>query len=380
MLAQGVRRFVLPWSLPPEIDERELLFVPYLRFKGAVLYVSGTEFKHKLIDTTQLGMDQPGLPPSLGLRPQAMKVKPVVADMAGRFLEQTLDIKTVFSQAVKIALLFSKKKNSNLYHRAFIGESISKIYQPYYIHKEKIFDAVDNTSIGSSIYFETYEGKNFSSRKVWEPRFISTICPGCGGPLEGEQDSLALHCTNCETFWQELGGKFKPLQWSVVSSSAGTAKFLPFWKINFKTTVPVLESFGDFLRFTNQPVLVRKEHDSLDLCFWFPAFKINPKSFLQAARQLTLSQQRIPEGERGRINNPYPVTLPWKEAVQAIKGVLAETALNKRDVYPVLPKISINMSSYSLRYLPFTVHSHDLVQEQTGVTIVSAALKYGRKL
>ncbi len=380
MVEQGARRFALPWSLPDDIAERDLFFVPYLRFKGAVLYTSGDEFKHKFIDTSRLGVDSSHFPISLRLRPQAMKVKPVVVKMEGRFLEQTVKMDILFSNAVKIASLFTKKKNNSAYHRAFIGESLSKIYQPCYVRGKKIFDGVDNRELGSSPFFETLLEKSSPGKKSWEPRFIGTICPGCGGFLEGEPDSLVLHCRNCETLWQEQRGKFTPLKWSVVSSENRAARYLPFWRIIFQTTGKVLKSFGDFLRLTNQPVIVRSEYDEIELCFWFPAFKINPRAFLQAATQLTVTQLRIPEGEKGRLGNNYPVTLPWKEALQAIKSVLAVSALNKKNVYPLLPTIKISSARYSLRYLPFTVHSHDLVQEHTRVTVISAALKYGRKL
>jgi len=380
MVEQGARRFVLPWSLPRDIDERDLFFVPYLRFKGAVLYASGSEFKHKFIDTTRLGVNSSNLPISLRLRPQAMNVRPVVADMEGRFLQQTVKMETLFSNAVKIASLFTKKKNSSLYHRAFIGESLSGIYQPCYIREKKLFDGVDNRELGPTTLFEPFEEKSSASKKSWEPQFISTICPGCGYFLEGEPDSLVLHCRNCETLWQEQKGKFIPLKWSVVPSESKAARYLPFWKITFQTTGKVLKSFGDFLRLTNQPVIVRREHDDLELCFWVPAFKVNPKSFLQAAAQLTVTQLRIPKGVKERLGDIYPVTLSWKEAFQAIKSVLAVTALNKKNLYPILPKIKVISARYSLRYLPFTVHSHDLVQEHTRVTVISAALRYGRQL
>ena len=62
MVEQGVRRFVLPYSLPDDISERDLFFIPYLRFKGAVLYASSDGFRHKFIDITQLGVDYPNLP------------------------------------------------------------------------------------------------------------------------------------------------------------------------------------------------------------------------------------------------------------------------------------------------------------------------------
>ena len=110
MLDQGARRFVLPWSLPPDIQVKDLFFLPYLRFKGTILYASSGGFKHKIVDTTRLGVDCLNLPISLRLRPQAMKVKPIVADMGGRFVGQTIKMETIFSQAVKIVDLFAKKK------------------------------------------------------------------------------------------------------------------------------------------------------------------------------------------------------------------------------------------------------------------------------
>ncbi len=72
MVERGVRRFVLPYSLPDDISERDLFFIPYLRFKGAVLYASSDGFRHKFIDITQLGVNYPNFPMSLRLRPQAM--------------------------------------------------------------------------------------------------------------------------------------------------------------------------------------------------------------------------------------------------------------------------------------------------------------------
>ena len=380
MLDQGGRRFVLPWSLPHDIDEQDLFFVPYLRFKGAVLYVSGYELKHKFIDTTRLGLENSGFPVSMRLRPQAMKVKPVVAAMKGRFLDQTVKTESLFSSAVKIAALFSKKKNARLYHRAFIGESLSRIYQPCYIRENKIFDGIDNRLLCRAASFEELEQKSSESSSSWEPKFITTICPGCGGFLEGESDSLVLHCRNCETLWQEESGKFILLNWSVVPSETSGARYLPFWKIIFQTTGVKLKSFGDFLRLTNQPLIVRKEHDDIELTFWLPAFKITPKSFLQAAMQLTVSQLGIPAGWEGELRDIYPVTLSWKEAFQAIKSVLAVSTLSKSNLYPLLPQIKVDSARYSLRYLPFTVHTHDLVQEHTGVSLQTAALKYGRQL
>ena len=76
----------------------------------------------------------------------------------------------------------------------------------------------------------------------------------------------------------------------------------------------------------------------------------------------------------------HPVTLPRTEAVQALKTVLAEASLNKRDVLPLLPGISFIPQATDLVYLPFIVNGHDLVQEQTMLAVPEAVLRFGRSL
>jgi hypothetical protein len=141
-----------------------------------------------------------------------------------------------------------------------------------------------------------------------------------------------------------------------------------------------MENFGDFLRLTNQPLVVRPEHDRMALCFWVPAFKIRPQFFLNLAKNITLTQKRLPAGEATMAKGLYPVTLPRTEAVQALKTVLAEASLNKRDVLPLLPGISFHPQATDLVYLPFIDNGHDLVQEQTMLSVPAAVLRSGRSL
>jgi len=381
MLGQGGRRFVLPWLLPEHISEHDLIFVPYIRFKGAIFYVHGERVRYKIVDTTRLAIINRLFPVSLGLRPQAMRVRPIVGNMAGSVFRQTEKTRTIFSQVVKISTLFIKEKDEIIQHRAFIGESLSRIYQPYYIHGEKLFDAVDNRPVGVASLLPKKNEYCTVVKNSWEPQFISSLCPKCGDNLEGERDSLVLCCTNCETLWQEEVGQFDQLQWDVVSSGKRSARYLPFWRITFQVKGAALESFGDFLRFTNQPLGARKEFDNVKLAFLLPAFKINPKVFLKLSSSFTVAQLRIPDGAKVLPHgNMYPVNLHWKEAFQAIKIVLAATTFNKKKLYSILPKINITSIGYSLKYLPFIANSHDLVQEHTSIAIVLAALKYGRTL
>ena len=266
-------------------------------------------------------------------------------------------------------------------HRSFIGETLSRVYQPYYIHENMVYDAVDNRKICNQSRVDTTLTAAMSSRVSWEPQFISTLCPQCGDLLSGECDSLVLHCQNCQTLWQEKENTFKPVNWITVRGAGRPDTVsMPFWKISFVTSGTVLRSYGDFLRFTNQPVIVKKEFDEMKLVFRVPAFKMNPKLFLQIASRLTVSQLRIPAGERGKLHTPHPVNLSHEEALQAVKSILASTTLTKKRVRRSLSTIVIVDPECTLEYLPFSRHSHDLIQEHTGTTIRSAALRFGRTL
>jgi hypothetical protein len=125
---------------------------------------------------------------------------------------------------------------------------------------------------------------------------------------------------------------------------------------------------------------VKEEYDMQPLVFWIPAFKINPKAFLQLASQLTVAQGRIPAGRSMQVNNDYPVTLDRTEAHQAIKSVLAYTTVSKEKRFPLLSKIQLNEAHCELTYLPFIHQTHDLLQEHTFAVIQSAAIRFGRTL
>jgi DNA-directed RNA polymerase subunit RPC12/RpoP len=379
-LESAASRYLLPSKQPDHISPTQLFFTPYLRFKGTIFYVREGEVGHKIVDTTRLGIEEEKLPSSLGLRPQAMKLLPVVASTEGTFFQQSLPTKSAFAHAAMVSELFSDKSDKVFYHRAFIGETLSRIYQPCYLHEGIVYDAVVNRPIGAGKFLDRHRDKTCSAKLSWEPQFISTICPNCSGLLSGERDSLVLRCRNCDSLWQENGKRFQSVVRQVVDSEERSAQYLPFWRITFSTHGWILKSYGDYLRFTNQPVVVDRRFDSTPLAFWIPAFKLNPKAFLQVSAQLTVSQWRIPSGKSRWVSNAHPVTLSQKEAVQAIKSVLAVTTLNKSNRLPLLPKMTIADVQCQLIYLPFIKQPHDYVQEHTAATLLAAALLFGRKL
>jgi hypothetical protein len=95
---------------------------------------------------------------------------------------------------------------------------------------------------------------------------------------------------------------------------------------------------------------------------------------------MTILQQAFATEEHIPAKNLYPVTLPQGEAVESLKVTLANSVMDKRDFFPLLPEINLAVTKYHLVYLPFRAIGLDMVQEEMGISINKNVLKYGRYL
>ncbi len=377
LVNSGPLRFVLPDFLPASVGKEEIFYIPYLRFKGQVYSCLDYDLEHKIIDTTQLGCRDLRLPASLGLRPQAMKVHLISAEHRGRFVRLTEKVVDVFNKAAQLTTSFSEE-SKKLYHRSFIGETISFIYLPTYLKGATLIDGVLNRPIGKRVNTAMLETAVPSSAK-WLPRFISTICPHCGAAMQGERDSLVMHCHNCQTFWSEQNGQFEKIDYFVING--GKHKIhLPFWKIKVHAEGLQLHSFADFLRLTNLPIVVQPADEDADFVFLVPALKIRPKYFLNMSKNITASQRKLPVGEQEVPRRIFPVTLPQQEGVQALKAILSASVLNSRSFIPQLPHIRLQAERIELLYLPFHSLGQDLVQDHTSMALARKILYFGRTM
>lgn len=379
---QKLPRYVLAARLPSHVAIDELLYVPYLRFKGCIYYCQGRDVLHKLIDTTRVGCSCSSLPVSLGLRPQAMKVQPVTEHHNGRYVRQSVKAEKIFSEAVKITELFSRDRKSKVIHRAFIGETVSRVYLPVYVYNDMLYDGINHLKLGPGSLGEELSTQSVSFDTAWEPRFLSTICPDCGDVMGGSSESLVMHCVNCEKHWLEENGRFVRLEYTVVPPREDLARYIPFWQIEPQVVSHQLETLADFLQLTNQPVVVRDLHREQKLTFLIPAFKLNPGVFLQTAKNLTVLQPVFNNQRHMRIEkeHTYPVTLPHQEAVEVLKSVLVASAVSVKKIMEMLPTLSFSVAHKKLVYLPFRDLGHDCIEHHTGVSISSAALRLGPKL
>ena len=403
MLSAGAFRYHLP---PLAADEQTSLFwAPYLRFKGNVFLVNEAGIGHRVMDTTQLGYGLPGLPPSLGVRPQAMALKRVAPHTGGRYLRLTTKARVVLDKVIRLSSMRVEKKKQEIVedgtgmirigsrmesveysghdrylHRAFIGETLSFVYLPLEVREGILRDAVSGNRIiglAPDTGF-TRAGTGFNPR--WQVRFLPTLCPRCGWNLDGEGDCLVMTCANCDTAWALEDTGLTRVDWQMVAGDRHTALYLGFWKVSTHLPEVGIASFADFIQRTNQAMVARPQWFERVMSFWVPAFKLRPAVFLRAARQATLGQWRLEPGPGHVVRSLYPVTLPAREARQAVKVILAACAASRKKIFPYLPEIRPAETTVSLVFLPFNDMGHDWVQPHTSTTISKSVLRFGRSL
>ena len=83
LFSEGPFRFVLPHKT----QNKEILYVPYLRFRGVVYACQARRVSYRIMDITRLAVPIKRFPISLGLRPQAMKMRFVSQKTQGSFLK-----------------------------------------------------------------------------------------------------------------------------------------------------------------------------------------------------------------------------------------------------------------------------------------------------
>ena len=380
MIDSGLQRFVLPDKIPDRISREDIFYFPYLRFKGNIYFCQGQDIDYKVLDTTHQGLVSGAAPLTLGLRPQAMQVVIANESHVGKFIVRKETAVKILQRASMLAKTFTESDKEPLHHRAFIGETVSCVYLPLYIEEGQLYDGVLNRVIGKAEKWFEDVRMSVRYRKEWEPRFIATICPQCGAAMEGSPESLIMHCYNCHSCWAEKKGRFVPVPFSFVVSERKKSMYLPFWRIEAEVKGVQISTLAHFLKRTNQPVVINERHEEKPFEFWIPAFKIRPKVFMKIAKSATLSQLKFPEGEKLLVRPIFPVTLPLKEATQAMKSIIAESSVNRKEMMPKLPSISFTVNRTSLAFLPFENTGHDLIQEHSTLSVAATIAQQGKRL
>ncbi len=377
---KGFFRYLLSPS-ESSAGKEGLIYIPYWRFKGT-LFTCATEngIGHRFMDMSRLALPDggPGLPLSLGFRTQALPLSLVSADNRGRFLTPggLKDTMADFDRQ-----FVNGRDNEAIVFREYIGEMISLIYTPIYLKDRALYDAVLDEPIPASLSDDFDLDSLATCRPEKETSFISGLCPHCGWDLEGNAESLALVCRNCDSLWRPHKGRLARIRYGCVEGTdEGDSVLLPFWRIEADINGVDLASYADLVHLANLPRAVQPGWEKKPFAFWTPAFKIRPKIFLRLGKQLSLIQPEVVLSETIDKRPLYPVTLPPGEAVESMKIILAAVLRPGRTWIPQLPGITIQPRQITLTFLPFTDRHHDLYAPLIKVSINKAIMTHAANL
>jgi hypothetical protein len=371
----GYFRYYLPAQTP---DRRSLIHIPYWRFKGMWYTFQLSQTAHRFIDTSQQAIALRGIPATLGLRPQAMKMRFVLPGTPGRFIKPQLPKTEALRLAEKRMLNTSKSPSL---HQAFIGETISIIYAPFY-GENKLFDGILEQPLKDSPDPETFPPAESGSSFAKQFHFIPTLCPACGWDMEGQKDALVLHCRNCTTAWMASREGFQQIPfacWQAAQKPAA-AFYLPFWRIKADIRGMQLDSYADLVRSANLPKAVQEKWRKRTFYFWVPAFKIKPQLFLRLSTQLTLSQPQWKPIEGKPASPANSVTLPLKEAIECVTLTLGEIVKPRKSIATNIQQLQIKPASAGLVYLPFQESHHEYICPELQIAINKKVLAHAGNL
>ncbi|KPJ97794.1 MAG: hypothetical protein AMJ60_10295 [Desulfobacterales bacterium SG8_35] len=370
---KGPLHFVLPRRQPDPYT----IYAPYLRFRGTIYSCLSNRIEQRLADISTRGVKLSFLPTSLGLRPQAMKMRFATPQLPGSYLKRSIPEAEILKRAAKNLHI----RDEEILHQTFIGDGLNLIYLPLSIRDEEILDGVVEQTLARIPENSTPFGAAEIDSHAWKPIFLPALCPQCGWNLEGEPDSVVLLCSNCNSAWQAGGKNFSAVRIKFTPAKNPNAIFIPFWNFKVSAAGINLNSFADFIRITNQALLIKPEWEDMELYIVNPAFKVRPKDFLRLSTQMTISRRyTVQTNESVPKKSLHPVTLTHGDAGRSLKVILANSAVSRSNVFPHLPEIQFEIKEYFLHYLPFEKTSHELNQAQLGVTINQRVLNYGRSL
>jgi hypothetical protein len=365
-------RYLIPH---PEM-ERQVTYLPYWRIKGMLFSSLDSGIQHKIVDVSSQAFPSPYFPASLGLRSQTMRLRFLSPGAAGRFLKTTVPMKRM---KATVQQWMSTTLESTIHEQALIGETTSIIFSPFYI-ESKVHDAVLNRPVSDPLP-EAFEVESAIDANAAQPiRFIPALCPKCGWDLDGERDSLVLHCGNCRTLYQAGGDQFRSIRVAHLPAAETQSVFLPFYRITTENAGIRLDSFADLVRTANLPKVIQNGWEERPFLFWSPAFKIRPEDFLRFARNLTLSQPQtalLPGLPKGPL---HPVTLSLSEASEGLKINLASFVKPAGVMLPRLKEITVKPQKALLVYIPFQEERTDLANEKFQLRLNRNLLRFAKNL
>jgi len=348
-------------------SSEDLIFIPYWRFKGVAYSVIPFDVRHRILDATLLASSHRMLPVTLGIKPQALKLRFASGEIQGRFIKPQLSLQEA---VMRIQNQFRALEGSLLsqppFHREFIGELGSLIFFPVFLRNRAIVDGILGKVIGPEKDLVLNEASS-GIPEHWQIKPMSTLCPNCGNALKGGRESILLFCASCQVAWNPSSGRLVASKFEVVPEKRGSSVYLPFWRMRVAVKGITLKSYADLARVANLPKKIHAEWEEQEVYFWIPAFGVHPSLFLRLSKQMTLFQP-AEKTEAVLPNAPlYPVTFPEESAAASLRIHLAYLLTKKKDVFPKLHEIAIASVESTLVFIPFTSQGSELVHPKLGI-------------
>jgi uncharacterized CHY-type Zn-finger protein len=393
---------------PAQGISETIYFIPYWRIKGfsytikekemdiehhSELFsysispaIKGFDISNKYFDINFLSLDSKLLPHSLGLRPQAMKLKFVGSNEdAGKFLKfspASRDISKNDYQAWRDNLTNDYQTHMDGIHKEiFIGETASVIYSPVYCANNRVYDAILKKPLDLQTKDAEVEQILLSTPdEKWHVEFLPLLCPDCGADLPGEKDALIVFCSNCNSAWNPSTKNFTKVKYSAWQEQGDDITYLPFWQLKVKVDGIQLESYADLIKIANLPKAPSEVWTKTPFYFCTPAFKINPALFLRWCRQLTVApppQDLIADFPVKKI---HPVTLPVNEALESSLLTLSSLIADKRNLAQLVSSLHFTLEDSSLILHPFRASANQLVHTKLDFSMDISALNMGAYL
>jgi hypothetical protein len=366
-------RYVLPLSFP---SREEAIFVPYWRLKGMYFSYDGAAVQTGLLDVSHNATRLEFLPASLGLRSQTLRLKFLSPEIQGSFLKHARScddiLKTLEDPLDPEMPLLSEK--------TFMGESVSMIFSPIFVRNRAAYDGILGEKIAALPEAVSKELLGSRGKAEGTMSFLPSLCPDCGWDMEGDPESVVLTCGNCRSAWSASRKGFEKVPCSFLPLEEDALLYLPFWRIEAEIKGVPLGSYADAVRFFNLPKAVRREWEQAPFCWLAPAFKIHPDLFLKVAQRMTF--QAATPFLKGDLpgGSLYPVTLPWKDAFESLRIILAQSAVNKKDMAGLYPSIGFALKAAELLYWPFHLSGLELIRPDRQLSIQANALKWGKHI
>ncbi len=315
-----------------KLTGKPLLYIPYWRFRGIIFRVKKQAIFHKIADLTVRAVNNIKVPISLGIRPQSVDLHVYTPDQTMPFVRPEIGFQEFQRNLFNPSL--HETHSPDLETKVFVGETISLIFSPFFLENDTLWDALARRPV-SQVQKPDIEEKlpPFKAPENWI-RFRATICPHCGGDMNGASDSIVGICTNCKSCWELGHSSFHKLPTYLVKVKPERTKlWIPFWVLEFSSVNPNINTIGELFNLIGLPkYLIQNPNMPATCCI--PAFRIAPKYFLRLGQIVTRTYPKIHlqelEDNLPGSHDYYPPTLPAIEAFQSIPVLLAFLC-NKKD-------------------------------------------------